>query len=339
MSLEITITGSKNILNVLSFTISILNKIAFSVKYGRRNIYFIVLTILSIISVIYILLKGPVILLDDNQILYIYSTSAQITAGLYGLTLTGFIFFESKLKDIVSENETYYDHIESLKKIYYRDISSIGLITILVILMCILSISLYKINFFQQLLINLILTLTIVFVIIAIISIVYFSIKLLDPNKLSQIGKRIMMSIEESRSDKFVEKENIEANNTQLLEFVKNYKELELIILRLAKEFNNLEYRNDTRGHKTKPIILEALKILNYNQIINAVDMEKIDMLRKYRNVIVNGKDFNIDANILRLLKTYNEAMKNIFEARERKDNNAENNAYRNLREKVNELL
>lgn len=167
----------------------------------------IILLALSTVSVGYLLLIGPIIFLDDNQILYIYTTSAQVVAGLYGLTLTGFIFFESKLKDIVLEDVTYYDHIESLKKVYYRDITTIGLITILSILMCFFSISLYKVDYYKQLPINIILTMA--FTITAVISIVQFSIKLLDPNKLSQIGKKIKASIEKNKSNKIDQTENI----------------------------------------------------------------------------------------------------------------------------------
>jgi hypothetical protein len=34
-------------------------------------------------------LKTPLLILNENQILYLYSTSAQVLAGIYGLTLTG----------------------------------------------------------------------------------------------------------------------------------------------------------------------------------------------------------------------------------------------------------
>jgi len=318
---------------------TLLNKIIFSISYGRKNIYYFIMLALSTVSVGYLLLIGPIIFLDDNQILYIYSTSAQVVAGLYGLTLTGFIFFESKLKDIVLEDVTYYDHIESLKKVYYRDITTIGLITILSILMCFFSISLYKVDSYKQLPINLLLTLTMAFTITAIISIVQFSIKLLDPNKLSQIGKKIKSSIEKNKSNKIDKTENIETTNSMLLEFMKNYNELELTIINFAQELDELKITYEIKDQKTKPKIRDAFKILIYNQVINSIDMENIDMLRKYRNVVVHGKDFNIDESILNILKTYNEAMKNIFDARKREDVIAEDKAYKNLREKVDKLV
>ncbi|MEX8493217.1 hypothetical protein, partial [Sphaerotilus sp.] len=42
-------------------------------------------------------LNTRIFYLNENQILYIYSTSAQVIAGIYGLTLTGFIFYRNEL--------------------------------------------------------------------------------------------------------------------------------------------------------------------------------------------------------------------------------------------------
>lgn len=309
-----------------------------NIFYGKKNIYFIMLMILSISSVLYLVIIGPIIYLDENQILYIFSTSAQVIAGLYGLTLAGYTFFEPKLKDIVLEDNTYYDHIESLKKIYYRDIRTIGIITILSIIMCIFSLSFYRVDLNIQLAINLTLTLTMSFVITSIISIVQFSIKLLDPNKLSQIGKKIKSSIEKNKSNKIERTENIESyNNNKLLEFMKNYNELESTILDFAKELEEPKISLVGRPNKAKPRIVDALKILTLNEIIRNRDIKMIDTLRQYRNALVHGNDFNIDKNILDILKTYNEGMKNIFNSKS--NINDMYKAYEVLRTNVNRLI
>jgi hypothetical protein len=44
--------------------------------------------------------------LNENQILYLVSTSSQVLAGIYGLTLTGFIFFRNELSREEQEDET-----------------------------------------------------------------------------------------------------------------------------------------------------------------------------------------------------------------------------------------
>ena len=45
----------------------------------------------------YISLIHPIALMNENQILYIFSTSAQVVAGIFGLTISGFIFLRSEL--------------------------------------------------------------------------------------------------------------------------------------------------------------------------------------------------------------------------------------------------
>ncbi len=320
-------------------------KMIYIILYGKKNIYPIILLILSIISVLYLAIIGPIIFLDENQILYIFSTSGQVIAGLYGLTLAGFTFFESKLKDILLEDNSYYDHIESLKKIYFRDITTIGIITIFSILMCIFSLSVYKVNFNNQLIINLVLTLTMCFVITSIFSIVQFSIKLLDPNKLNEIGKKIKASIEKSKSsieknksDKIETVEIIRnVKNVMLVEFMKNYNELESIMIKYANELEESKSVYGFRSNKTKPKILDALKILEYNEIINYKDRKMIDMLRQYRNATVHGNDFNIDKKVLLILETYNKGMKNIFESKD--DMQERIKASEDLRKNVDELI
>ena len=67
--------------------------------------------------------------LNENQILYLFSTSSQVLAGIYGLTLTGFIFFRNELSREEQEDETLADAVESLKARYFR---LLAFITILV---------------------------------------------------------------------------------------------------------------------------------------------------------------------------------------------------------------
>ncbi|MBU3217537.1 hypothetical protein LL033_21910 [Clostridium estertheticum] len=53
-----------------------MSKAVFSTTYERKNLYIIILIVLSTISVVYLSLKGPSINLDENQILYIYIQQA-----------------------------------------------------------------------------------------------------------------------------------------------------------------------------------------------------------------------------------------------------------------------
>jgi len=78
----------------------------------------------------------PVLTLNENQVLYLFSTSAQVIAAIYGLTLTGFLFFRNELNREATEDETLTEAIDQLKKRYF---SLLVFITVLVGLTLLLS--------------------------------------------------------------------------------------------------------------------------------------------------------------------------------------------------------
>jgi hypothetical protein len=53
--------------------------------------------------------------LNENQVLYLFSASAQVLAAIYGLTLTGLVLLRSELSREESEDETLSEAPGSLK--------------------------------------------------------------------------------------------------------------------------------------------------------------------------------------------------------------------------------
>src|ERR1044072_6288048 len=66
-----------------------------------------------------IALSGHAISLNETQIMYLFSTSSQVIAAIYGLTLTGFIFFRNELNREEFDDETLADAVETLKARYF----------------------------------------------------------------------------------------------------------------------------------------------------------------------------------------------------------------------------
>lgn len=60
------------------------------------------------------------IILNENQILYLYSASAKVLSGIYGLTLTGFVFFRNELSREEIEDDSLTDAIQNLKSRYFK---------------------------------------------------------------------------------------------------------------------------------------------------------------------------------------------------------------------------
>ena len=79
----------------------------------------ITLFLLFTLSATGLVLSGHAISLNENQILYLFSTSAQVIAAVYGLTLTGFIFLRNELSREEFEDETLADAVEDLKSRYF----------------------------------------------------------------------------------------------------------------------------------------------------------------------------------------------------------------------------
>lgn len=65
-------------------------------------------------------LTSPWLTLNENQVLYLFSTTAQVIAAIYGLTLTGFLFFRNELTREANEDETLAEPIDELKERYFK---------------------------------------------------------------------------------------------------------------------------------------------------------------------------------------------------------------------------
>lgn len=63
------------------------------VVLGVVSLLFLVVSVVSSV----VGLSGSLLVMNENQILYLYSSSPQILAGVYGLTFAGFVFFEVSL--------------------------------------------------------------------------------------------------------------------------------------------------------------------------------------------------------------------------------------------------
>ena len=65
------------------------------------------------------LFKINLILLSENQILYIYSSLAQVIGALLGLTIAGYSMIDSKMKSLAEEDTTITDYVEDIP-LYYQ---------------------------------------------------------------------------------------------------------------------------------------------------------------------------------------------------------------------------
>ena len=103
--------------------------------------FFVSLFLLLTLSTTAVALSGHALSLNETQILYLFSTSAQVIAAIYGLTLTGFIFFRNELSREEFEDETLADAVENLKARYFVLLVFITVLVTLALLLANLAIS------------------------------------------------------------------------------------------------------------------------------------------------------------------------------------------------------
>ena len=95
------------------------NKKEIKEKRLSRYPYFIgVMTIGGISALAQILLIldcfFPVLVLETDAVSSVMSTCSEVIAGLYGITLTGYIFFADRFQDTSREDESLYDIVQAL---------------------------------------------------------------------------------------------------------------------------------------------------------------------------------------------------------------------------------
>lgn len=236
----------------------------------------------------------PLFVLNENQILYLLSSMAQIIGGVFGLTLTAYVFFVDKFKDSTQGDDTYYDATRAILKRFFQTLVTVAICSGLTILTCILGIvALHNWTIAYSFVINQ----GVLLFVISLISILFFGGMLLDPDKLDKEIKRQVAAVTPTKQV---------SNVGDFTEFLKYYNLLQETIIAFAgslvynKEVNILEFR------QYKPQIIQSLRVLVITEVINGALREEIDNLRMYRNGLVHGINFTISQSVIdRVIEIY----------------------------------
>ena len=263
---------------------------------GRlASIILVSILAITVISFVFAYALGPFFMLNENQLLYMFSSMAQIIGGIFGLTLTAYVFFVDKFKES-AQDETYYDATLSLLRRFFQTLVAISLSCGTTILLCILGIiTLHNWKSIYPVIINE----SVLLFSLSLISIFYFGIMLLDPKKMDKEIKRQMETLKT---------QDAAATTGDFAEFLKYYNLLQNDIISLAsrmvynKEVNIFEFR------QYKPQILQSMRVLLIKEVVPGTLANEIDDLRVYRNGLVHGIDFTISQQVC-------DRVKNIYSA------------------------
>ena len=257
----------------------------------------------TVLNIILVLMVKPHFLLNENQLLYLFSSMAQIIGSVFGLTLTAYVFFVDKFKESTQGDDTYYDATLAILRRFYQTLVTIAISCGLTILLCILGITaLHNWTTVYPFIINQ----CVLLFVRSLISVLTFGGMLLDPNKLDKEVKR---QLQHATANTVTDKAG------DFTEFLKYYNLLQEVIINFAqslvynKEVNIFEFR------QYKPQIIQSLRVLAIKEVINGALREEIDNLRMYRNGLVHGINFSISQSVIdRVIRIY-KAIENAYEA------------------------
>ncbi|MBC8786741.1 hypothetical protein [Pseudomonas fluorescens] len=227
----------------------------------------------------YVGVSSPILILNENQILYLFSTSAQVLAGVYGLTLTGFIFFRNELSREEIEDETLVEAVESLKSRYFTLLLFVTLSSVVTLLLSNLAISYEGTGTsFSTIIIN---SAQSAFV-MTLLAVTYFIFEVISPKRIERESRKLQSQVDPSRE---------EANKGSLEEFLKNYNQIEEIIAKYGSIYqttSSMKYINRPRRNVSNARLTE---MLFRNEKISESLYGEIRALITLRNSIIHGAE------------------------------------------------
>lgn len=271
-------------------------------KYKQYVIYiFVFSSLINFINCFFI--KIYYITLTESQILYIYSSLAQIIGALLGLTIAGYSIIDSKIKSRGEEDTTITDYTNELRKEYFTSLLYIIIFSIIDILLCLIILSIYNMNLYNFLAFSMTEAIILfIFIMLSTINFVWY----LNPAKIQQKGSIEKRNIENEYSPSSSEK------NDTFKPFITYYNLMEKLLKSYACEL----IHSQQASYKIQ--IFEALDILLRYEIINRKIYNRINELRRYRNALVHSldEDKSVDTIVYQDLENIYTLLKNIYDNR-----------------------
>lgn len=225
--------------------------------------------------------------LNENQILYLFSTSSQVLAGIYGLTLTGFIFFRNELSREEQEDDTLADAVESLKTRYFRLLAFITILVLTTIAFSNLAISIASSN--PSVAGTIIIDSGQSLFVTSLGSIAYFIFDVISPKRIETASKDLQSKVDPSYTRE---------NKGSLEDFLKNYNHIKSLLAKYALSVNLEETAYSSRQTR-RPSNARLAEILARNEMITKDLYLRIRDLITLRNSIIHGADPVVSRELL----------------------------------------
>lgn len=249
--------------------------------------------VISVIAQILVILDCffPVLLLQTDAVSSVMSTCSEVVAGLYGITLTGYIFFADRFQNTPKDDESLYDAVQALLLRYNHMAGMISLLC-LVCIVCGEGIVLYGDNtLLPQWLYRFLINETLLFFIWTFNFILYFVISVLDPHKVSRISTQKKTKLSDDKT----------AGDPE--EFMASWVGIEENLWALHEKLISTVRFVPGAGSKNKPRIIHTLEVLrNYGRISQGL-WRKLDKLRQYHNLALHDPTMSVSQEMCTLAR------------------------------------
>ena len=254
---------------------------------------FIVAGLIGVVQILAILdCYFPLLEYTPDAVSSVMSTCSEVLAGLYGITLTGYIFFADRFKETSRDDESLYDAVQALLLRYNHLAGFISLMCLVCTVMA-EGIVLYGTNTrlpegMHRFWINE--TLLLCFGTFNLI--LYFVISVLDPHKVERISNQKRAKISEDTA------------TGDAAEFMAVWGEIEGNLLALREELISKMRFIPGANAKGKPQMVQTLEVLrNYGRISMNL-WRKLDKLRQYHNLSLHDVNMAVSQEMCDLAKS-----------------------------------
>jgi hypothetical protein len=240
----------------------------------------------------------PLFHLNENQILYLFSSASQVIAAIYGLIITGYIFLRNELDRKADKDDSLEEIILLLKTEYFGSIIGISLTTILSISLCFLVIVDEK--HIDQNLLGYLINLSVATILTELIIVVKFVITILNPNSLELASNKL-------RELTIKEKDN---ESGSLEDFLKHYNQIEYILDKYGSSFlypNLTDYESVKRKRIAKTKLVYIL--FQENKITENLKSNLIELI-SLRNSLIHGTNLNVSTRDVEMSETILNSLK-----------------------------
>jgi len=265
-----------------------------AVKTLSNYPYMIGIFSIGIISVIAQILVGldvfyPLIQLERDAVSSVMSTCSEVVAGLYGITLTGYIFFADRFQNTSKEDESLYDIVQALLIRYNRMAGVISLLTLICIVIA-EGIVLYGNNtLMPEKLYRFLVDETLLLFFWSFNFILYFVISVLDPQKVDRISNQKRSKLSDDK------------DLGSLQEFLADYSAIEKRLMTLMEKLLSSSLPIPGRGKRPASVYtLETLR--NYSRISFSL-WRKLEKLRQYYNLTLHDPNMTVTQEMCELAK------------------------------------